>query len=158
MTKEHHYNATIVWTGNEGIGTKHYNSYSRNYTISIDDKVDISASSDPTFRGDRSRHNPEDLLVSSLSSCHMLWYLHLCSVNGITVVDYKDNASGTLQETEENGGHFTEVVLRPTVTITDKTHIDKAIELHKHANRMCFIANSCNFPIRHIPTCKVVSE
>ncbi len=135
MTKEHLYKATIVWTGNKGLGTKNYKSYDRNHTISIDNKVDISASSDPAFLGDKSKHNPEELLVSSLSGCHMLWYLHLCSANGITVVDYKDNASGTI-----------------------KTQIDKANELHKEANKMCFIANSCNFPVRHIPNCKAEDE
>jgi organic hydroperoxide reductase OsmC/OhrA len=154
MTKEHQFKATIVWTGNKGLGTKSYKSYDRNHTISIDNKVDILASSDPAFLGDQSKHNPEDLLVSSLSGCHMLWYLHLCSANGITVIAYKDNASGTLKETEENGGHFTEVILRPNVIITDKTQVDQANELHKQANKMCFIANSCNFPVRHIPTCE----
>jgi organic hydroperoxide reductase OsmC/OhrA len=154
MTKEHQFNATIVWTGNKGQGTKSYNSYDRNHTISINNKVDILASSDPAFLGDKSKHNPEDLLVASLSSCHMLWYLHLCSANGITVIDYKDNASGTMKETAENGGHFTEVVLRPTVIISNQTQVIKANELHKEANKMCFIANSCNFPVTHIPTCK----
>lgn len=154
MTKEHQFKATIVWTGNKGLGTKSYNSYDRNHTISIDNKVDILASSDPAFLGDKTKHNPEDLLVASLSSCHMLWYLHLCSANGITVIDYKDNASGTMKETAENGGHFTEVVLRPTVIITDQTQVNKANELHKEANKMCFIANSCIFPVTHIPTCK----
>jgi len=154
MTKEHQFKATIVWTGNKGLGTKSYNSYDRNHTISIDNKVDILASSDPAFLGDKSKHNPEDLLVSSLSGCHMLWFLHLCSANGIIVTDYKDDASGTMIETEENGGRFSEVVLRPTVVITDQKLIEKANDLHKQANKMCFIANSCNFPVRHIPICK----
>lgn len=154
VRKEHLYKATITWTGNKGSGTKDYESYERNHIIRIENKEDILASSDPVFRGDYSKHNPEDLLLSSLSGCHMLWYLHLCADNGIIVVDYKDDASGTLQETAENGGRFTEVILRPTVTITDQTQIDKANALHKHANRMCFIANSCNFPVLHIPTCK----
>jgi organic hydroperoxide reductase OsmC/OhrA len=154
MTTEHKYKVSIVWTGNKGLGTKNYQSYDRNHTISIDNKVDIFASSDPAFLGDKSKHNPEDLLISSISGCHMLWYLHLCSANGITVIDYRDNATGTMKDTEEIGGHFTEVVLRPTVIIKDQTQIDKANELHKQANKMCFIANSCNFPVRHIPTCK----
>jgi organic hydroperoxide reductase OsmC/OhrA len=154
MTKEHHYKTTITWTGNTGIGTKDYKSYDRSHTISIDNKVDIMASSDPAFLGDKSKHNPEDLLVSSLSGCHMLWYLHLCATNGITVIEYKDNASGTMKETGENGGHFTEVVLRPTVIITDHKQVDRANELHSEAHKMCFIANSCNFPVRHIATCR----
>lgn len=158
MGKEHHYKATITWTGNMGIGTKSYKAYNRSHKISIENKVDILASSDPAFLGDNTRHNPEDLLLASLSGCHMLWYLHLCSVNGITVVDYKDDATGTMQETDANGGHFVEVILNPIVIITDPSQIGKANELHHQANKMCFIANSCNFPVRHIPICKVKNE
>jgi len=158
MTKEHNYKAKITWTGNTGSGTKNYRSYDRSYSISIENKPTILASSDPAFLGDNSKHNPEDLLVSSLSGCHMLSYLHLCSANKITVIAYEDNASGTIKESKENGGQFIEVVLRPTVIITDQTQIDKANELHKQANKMCFIANSCNFPVRHIPTCKVLEQ
>ena len=155
MAKEHHYKATIVWTGNKGDGTKDYKSYDRNHVISIKNKIDISGSSDAPFRGDISKHNPEDLLLSSLSSCHMLWFLHFCADNGITVVNYKDNAIGTMIEKESGGGHFKEVTLNPVVTITDKTQIDKANSLHKDANKKCFIANSCNFPVNHNPTCLV---
>ena len=155
MAKEHHYKATIVWTGNKGNGTKDYKSYDRNHVISIKNKIDISGSSDAPFRGDISKHNPEDLLLSSLSSCHMLWFLHFCADNGITVVNYKDNAIGTMIEKESGGGHFKEVTLNPVVTITDKTQIDKANSLHKDANKKCFIANSCNFPVNHNPTCLV---
>ncbi|HEX8377957.1 MAG TPA: OsmC family protein [Pedobacter sp.] len=155
MSKEHSYKATIKWTGNSGQGTQSYKSYERSHIISIENKPDILASSDPSFMGDPSKHNPEELLVSSLSGCHMLWYLHLCSANGITVLEYTDEASGTMQETETTGGHFIEVVLRPQVTITDEAQIVRANELHKEANRMCFIANSCNFPVRHEPFCKV---
>ncbi len=154
MSKQHLYKATITWSGNTGQGTKSYKSYERSHTISIDNKADILASSDPAFMGDPYKHNPEDLLVSSLSGCHMLWYLHLCFANGITVLEYTDEAIGTMQETENTGGHFTEVVLRPQVVIADEAQIERANELHKEANRMCFIANSCNFPVRHEPFCK----
>jgi organic hydroperoxide reductase OsmC/OhrA/uncharacterized protein YndB with AHSA1/START domain len=153
MSKQYHYEATITWTGNKGVGTKDYKAYDRNHTISIEGKPDIIASADTPFRGDKTKHNPEDFLLTSLSSCHMLWYLHLCADNGITVVDYTDKPSGTLQLTAENGGHFSEVVLRPIVRITEKSQIEKANVLHDDAHRMCFIANSCNFPIKHIPTC-----
>jgi organic hydroperoxide reductase OsmC/OhrA len=155
MPKLHSYKATITWTGNTGHGTQSYQCYERSHTISIHNKPDILASSDPALMGDPSKHNPEELLLASLSGCHMLWYLHLCSANGITVVEYKDEASGTMQENEATGGHFTEVILRPDVTITDEAQIERANELHKEANRMCFIANSCNFPVRHEPVCKV---
>ncbi len=104
--------------------------------------------------GDATKHNPEDMLLVSLSSCHMLWYLHLCADNGIIVTDYHDEASGTMLQTE-SGGHFTEVVLHPQVTITDHSQIERANALHEDAHSHCFIANSCNFPVRHEPVCKV---
>jgi organic hydroperoxide reductase OsmC/OhrA len=155
MPKLHSYKATITWTGNTGRGTQSYKSYERSHTILVQNKADILASSDPAFVGDPSKHNPEELLLASLSGCHMLWYLHLCSAHGITVVEYTDEASGTMQESETTGGHITEVILRPRVTITDEAQIMRANELHKEANHMCFIANSCNFPVRHEPICKV---
>ncbi|MEY3246798.1 MAG: hypothetical protein RIT39_467 [Bacteroidota bacterium] len=158
MSKEHTYKATLKWTGNKGEGTKNYKSYERDFTISMEDKVDILASSDPSFRGNKFYHNPEDLLVASLSGCHMLWFLHLCSINGITVVDYTDRALGTMRESEELGGAFTEVVLQPAVVIMDKSQIERAQDLHKEANKMCFIANSCNFTVRHIPTCSALEK
>lgn len=157
MRKQHHYNTTIKWTGNKGQGTNNYRSYERSHTITIDGKQDISASSDPVFRGDKTKHNPEDLLLSSLSACHMLWYLHLCSEAGVIVTDYADNAMGTMTETANGGGHFTEVTLHPTVTVKEPSMIDKANELHKKANELCFIANSVNFPVHHQPTCIVKS-
>jgi len=154
MAKEHTYRINIEWTGNRGEGTVNYTGYDRSHRIRISNKIPIEASSDPAFRGDASKYNPEELLLASLSSCHMLWYLHLCSDNGIVVVEYKDDAVGTMAETTL-GGHFTEVILRPLVTITDSSKIEKANELHHEANKKCFIANSCNFPVKHEPTCRV---
>lgn len=158
MAIKHSYNITINWTGNTGFGTKDYSAYERSHIISIENKVDLFASSDKSFLGDGSKHNPEELFISSISSCHMLWYLHLCAINGIVVIKYRDDVSGTMVETAENGGHFTEVVLRPIVVITDATRISRANELHKEANKMCFIANSCNFPISYIPQCSALSD
>lgn len=153
MGKQHHYKATITWTGNRGEGTKTYKGYDRSHNISINNKNDIPASSDAPFMGDITKHNPEDLLLASLSSCHMLWYLHLCSDNGIVVTGYVDNATGTMIENGK-GGHFEEVVLHPQVTITDIAQVEKANSLHDEAHQCCFIANSCNFPVKHVPVCK----
>uniref|UniRef100_UPI004047E6ED OsmC family protein n=1 Tax=Roseivirga sp. TaxID=1964215 RepID=UPI004047E6ED len=155
MQKSHNYNVKIEWTGNKGTGTSSYRDYERSHSIQIEGKPEILGTSDPAFRGDKTKHNPEDMLVASLSACHMLVYLHLCADAGITVVDYYDNASGIMEETADGGGHFTEVVLKPTVTILEADGVTKANELHHKANQLCFIANSCNFPIRHEPTCKV---
>lgn len=153
MPHQHQYFLTVKWTGNKGHGTVDYNSYDRSHIISAEGKENISGSSDPAFRGDITMYSPEDLLVASLSSCHMLWYLHLCSEAGVIVTDYYDNATGTMLESSKNGGHFTEVTLFPTVTVADQSMAEKANELHKKANELCFIANSCRFPIYHKPTC-----
>lgn len=155
MGKQHHYSATIKWTGNSGTGTDHYRNYERSHQIMIENKSDIFASSDPAFRGDKTKHNPEELLVSSLSSCHMLWYLHLCSEAGVVVTDYLDNATGIMVETSNGGGQFAEVILNPIVTVAEQHMVSKANELHKKANELCFIANSVNFPVRHNSTVKI---
>jgi organic hydroperoxide reductase OsmC/OhrA len=155
MKGEHHYSLHVKWTGNRGQGTTGYAGYDRSHTISVDNKPDILGSSDAAFRGDTTKHNPEDMLVASLSTCHMLWYLHLCADAGIIVTDYTDNATGTMIESPGGGGRFSEVTLHPLVTITDATMTDKANSLHKQANEKCFISNSVNFPVRHEATCVV---
>lgn len=149
MSKQHHYMLSLKWTGNLGEGTSGYRSYNRSHTISIPGKPEISGSSDPAFRGDAGRYNPEELLVASLSSCHMLWVLHLCADKGIVVVDYTDNPTGLMEETVEGGGRFTEVTLNPCVTITNKESADKLDDIHRRANQLCFIANSVNFKVNH---------
>lgn len=154
--KTHNYSTRIEWTGNEGQGTLNYKSYNRNHKISIDGKYsEINGSSDPSFLGDKTRYNPEDLFLSSLSACHMLWYLHLCAVHNIIVTEYYDNATGIMEESKNGSGKFVEVTLNPTVKITDPNRIEQANELHEKANEMCFIANSCNFEIQHNPKAMV---
>ena len=155
--KKHEYQTNLTWTGNQGEGTKKYNSYTRDYTIEIFNKAIIHGSSDPAFLGDANKHNPEDLLVSSISSCHMLWFLHLASTKGIVVVDYTDKATGVMIEQEDGSGYFESVTLNPIVTITDSTRIDETNELHQLANKYCFISNSMNFKIKHDPFCQVVA-
>lgn len=149
--KHHHYKTKIQWTGNKGTGTSNYRDYERSHTISIENKLTIEGSSDPAFRGDKTKHNPEELFLSSLSSCHMLWYLHFCSEAGIIVVDYTDEATGIMEETSNGSGHFTEIILNPTVTVAAESMIETAEQLHHKANEFCFIANSVNFPVKHFP-------
>ena len=155
MAKQHHYQTNLEWTGNKGKGTLNYRSYDRNHTIKVAGKPDLLGSSDPSFRGDPTCYNPEELLVASLSSCHMLWFLHLCSEAGIIVVDYQDKASGTMQERKDGSGIFESVTLYPRVTITEESKMELAQSLHQQAHRMCFIANSCNFPVKHEPSCQI---
>ena len=147
MDKKHQYTVKVEWTGNTGKGTLKYRGYERSHKISADNKQDILCSSDPVFHGDKTKYNPEELFVASLSSCHMLWYLHLCADAGVVVVDYFDNPVGKLIEAIDGSGHFTEVTLFPNVTVKDKSMIGKANELHERANKFCFIANSCNFKV-----------
>lgn len=157
MSKEHHYKTTVQWTGNKGSGTSSYRSYERSHTISVDNKPVIEGSSDPAFRGDKTKYNPEELLLASLSSCHMLWYLHFCSEEGVIVMEYTDNATGIMTENPDGSGHFKKVTLHPEVIVTEKSMIKKAKELHHKANQFCFIAKSMNFPVDHIPTTLEIS-
>jgi organic hydroperoxide reductase OsmC/OhrA len=148
--KEHRYSTHVTWTGNIGEGTANYRVYSRDHVISIDGKPEIPASSDPSFRGDPARYNPEELLVASLSSCHMLWYLHLCAVNKIVVTAYKDQAVGTLSERPDGSGEFLRVTLKPRITISSGNR-ERALALHHEAHEFCFIANSVKFPVEVEP-------
>ncbi len=151
MSKQHNYEVNITWTGNKGTGTSAYKEYERSHTVSVNGKHDIFASSDTPFMGEATKYNPEDFLVASLSSCHMLWYLHLCADAGIIVTNYVDRATGTLTLPPAGSGHFSNVTLHPAVTITDGAMAEKAKELHHAAHEKCFIANSVNFPVLHEP-------
>jgi organic hydroperoxide reductase OsmC/OhrA len=149
--KQHTYEVQVNWTGNDGQGTKTYRSYRRDHIIMADGKPEIPGSSDPSFRGDRSRYNPEELLVASLSACHMLWYLHLCSVNQVTVVQYEDAASGVMQEHDDGSGEFVRVTLKPTIKILPGQDRARALALHQQAHHLCFIARSVRFPVEIAP-------
>lgn len=150
--KQHTYAAKVTWTGNQGTGTSEYKAYSRDHIISAAGKKDIEGSSDPSFRGDKSRYSPEDLLLDSISACHMLWYLHLCSANGVVVLAYEDNATAVMTEEKDGSGQFTEATLNPRVTVQHESMVEKANTLHHEANKLCFIARSVNFPVHHYPT------
>ncbi len=152
MNKEHHYSLNIEWTGNLGTGTSDYRAYTRNHLISAEGKPNLLASSDPHFRGDKARYNPEELLVAALSSCHMLSYLHVCAINGVVVLEYSDNATGTMVENPDGSGQLAEVTLNPEVKVKDSSMNERAIELHDQAEKLCFIARSVNFPVHHKPT------
>ena len=149
--KQHTYQVRVDWTGNDGEGTKSYKGYRRDHVIASEGKPQIPGSSDPSFRGDATRYNPEELLVASLSSCHMLWYLHLCAVNQITVLEYQDAASGVMEENEDGSGSFVRVLLKPAVKIAAGDDRAKALALHEKAHHYCFIAKSVNFQVEIDP-------
>jgi len=148
----HRYATRLVWEGNLGAGTSVYTGYSRRFRVSVDNKPDFSGSADPAFRGEPDLLNPEDLLVASLSSCHMLAYLALCARQGVTVLGYTDEAHGVMTVSPDGGGKFESVTLHPCVTITDPAMRIRAVDLHERAHALCFIASSCSFPVRNLPT------
>lgn len=145
---EHHYAVTVTWTGNRGSGTSGYRDFDRDHRIAAEGKQEIAGSSDPAFRGDKQRWNPEELLLASVSACHKLWYLHLASEAGVLVLGYVDHAEGTMITDTDGSGRFTEIVLKPQVTIAAGGDVATAEGLHHGAHKKCFIANSLNFPVR----------
>jgi organic hydroperoxide reductase OsmC/OhrA len=149
MATEHRYDVRVTWTGNSGAGTAGYRAYGRSHEIAAEGKPVLAGSADPAFRGDAACWNPEDLLVASLSACHMLWYLHLCAEAGVVVVGYEDRAEGVMQQGRDGGGRFLRVTLRPKVVLAPGCDVAKAEALHGPAHERCFIANSMNFPVEH---------
>ncbi len=147
---EHQYKIRIEWSGNRGSGTSSYKAYERDFRLSAKNKGQIIAgSSDPAFLGDPKRYNPEEMLVAAISSCHMLWYLHLCASHNIVVTAYMDEAEGIMEENKDGTGSFNKVILKPKITLSKLSDQVEAEKLHEMANKMCFIANSCNFNILH---------
>ena len=149
--KVHEYASRLVWEGNKGDGTSNYATYGRKYRIHVGGKPDLIGSADESFLGDPEKHDPEDLFLASLSSCHLLSYLALCAKHKISVTSYEDDARGTLTFTPDGSGKFTEVVLRPRVTIASGDQ-ELAMKLHEKAHQLCFIANSVSCPVRNEPT------
>jgi organic hydroperoxide reductase OsmC/OhrA len=154
MPGTHAYAVEVEWTGNTGSGTSSYRSYRRTCTVRASGHPDLAGSSDPHFRGDADRWNPEELLVAALAQCHLLAFLHAAAVAGVVVVDYTDAATGTMV-VEGNGGRMTSVVLHPVVTVSSPGMVDQVPALHETAHHDCFIANSVNFPVRHEPVARV---
>lgn len=155
MAHEHNYKLTAEWTGNTGEGTKNVRTYDRSHTVRIQGKPELFLTTDNPAVGDKTKLNPEDLLVSAISSCHMLSYLYLCSMDGIVVTAYTDHATGVMIEHASGGGNFKEVVLNPLVVVANENMVEKAIELHHKAHDICYIANSVNFEVKCNPSCKV---
>lgn len=151
MDADHRFTASLTWTGNRGSGTSATRAYGRDHVVTVAGKPPLSASAARVFHGDRDRWNPEEELLAALSGCHLLSYLYVAVANGVVVESYEDVAEGILTTTPDGGGRFTEVVLRPVVRISSGDP-GRAAALHADANRLCFIASSVNFPVRHEPT------
>ncbi|GAA3762107.1 OsmC family protein [Flavobacterium ginsengiterrae] len=155
MAFKHLFKVKLNWTSKQNPEESSKKFYSRTHQIKIEGKQVLDISAAKAFKGDPELYNPEDLLLSSLVSCHMMSYLYVCSQNGIEVLEYSDNAEGILEVNPDGSGRFVEVRLYPKVTIVNSDKIDLALELHTKANQLCFIANSCNFPVLHNASCEV---
>ncbi|CAM3942637.1 OsmC family protein [Flavobacterium sinopsychrotolerans] len=151
MGFKHVFKAKLDWF----FSKKEAETYTKSHTITIDGKAVLNVSAAKAFKGDPAFYNPEDLLLSSVVSCHMMSYLYVCKQNGIDVVSYTDEAEATLEVSADGSGRFIAIKLNPKVRITNKEKIEEALSLHKKANQLCFIANSCNFPIVHFPICEI---
>jgi organic hydroperoxide reductase OsmC/OhrA len=151
----HKYSTRIIWEGNLGEGTSGYASYGREYRVVIAGKPDLIGTADPAFHGAQDKHNPEELFLTSVSACHMLFYLSLCARKGVEIVAYADEATGTLCIDGNGGGRFDEITLQPRITIARAEDALVAASLHNQARELCFIANSCSVPIRHVATVQV---
>lgn len=155
MTSKHTFKAEANWTSKQVASDSSKRFYSKSHQIQIEGKPVLDISAAKAFKGDPSLYNPEDLLLSSLVSCHMMSYLYVCSQNGIEVIEYSDNAEAILEVNPDGSGRFVEARLYPKVKISNPDQIDLALELHQKANQLCFIANSCNFPVLHEASCEV---
>lgn len=153
----HTYATHLIWHGNQGGGTSHYDGYGRDYRVLVEGKPALAGSADPAYRGDATLHNPEDLFLASLAACHMLSYLALCARRGVRVVEYEDRARGTLLTNSDGGGRFESVTLCPVVTVAQGSDEALALQLHATAHARCFIANSCRTLLLHEPTVRVAS-
>ncbi|MDQ1168193.1 OsmC family protein [Flavobacterium sp. SORGH_AS_0622] len=152
---KHLFKAALNWTSNKN-QKEPVSRFTKNHQIKIEGKPILNVSAAKAFKGDPELYNPEDLLLSSLVSCHMMSYLYVCSQNGIEVLEYSDNAEAALEVNPDGSGCFVEVKLKPKIIIANSDKIELALELHKKANQLCFIANSCNFPVLHEASCEVV--
>lgn len=142
------YHAKLAWSGGALGSTKSVETYSREFRSEIEGKPPLRGSADPAFHGDPTLYNPEDLLLSALSACHMLSYLAVCAHAGIAVLSYEDEALGTIAR-QEGKTRFVDALLRPKVVLEPGSNIEKAKALHEKAHDICVIANSVNFPVRH---------
>lgn len=157
MPRTHTYDLTVTWTGANDAGTVNYRAYGRDHEITATGPAPLRGSADPVFRGDAARWNPEQLLVASIAQCHLLSYLSVCALGGVVVTGYVDDAVGTMAESGAGGGAFTDVLLRPRVTVAAAEMVERAAALHEDAHELCFIANSVNFPVRHEPVIDVAA-
>ena len=156
MSATHSFETHLRWPADPAQALPPASAFSRNNVLSAPGKVEVAGSAPSVFGGDAARYNPEELLLMSLSECHMLTYLAIVAKKRMTIIAYEDRATGTLG-LGENGiksgppGKMSmqEVTLRPRVTVAKDTDLADALAMHETAHANCFIANSINFPVRY---------
>lgn len=151
MSNRHTFEAHLSWTKPDEASSNRKRIYGKTHLMQINGKQDLTISAAKAFKGDPALHNPEDQLLSSIMSCHMMSFLYVCSQHNMEVFSYKDKATAILETYEDGSGKIVSVSLFPQVIIADHNQIELANALHVKANKLCFIANSCNFPVQHEP-------
>ena len=148
----HHFKANLKWELKNKPENSTQRFYAKGHEISFEGKELLKVSAAKAFKGDPALLNPEDLLLSSVTSCHMMSYLFVCSQNNIEVLSYEDYSEAILEVNANGSGKITQIILKPIIKIKDSSQSELALSLHHKANELCFIANSCNFPIEHHAT------
>lgn len=148
MANQHSYTLDLKWNGNKNDDPR---TYDRSFILSANGKTEIMGSADSFSRGDAKRWNPEEMLLASLSSCHMLWYLYLCSTSKIIVTSYQDHPTGILNIDPNGISRFIEATLNPQIVIADSTRHEEALSLQQQAHDKCYIVNSVNFEVKVKP-------
>jgi organic hydroperoxide reductase OsmC/OhrA len=145
----HRYTARCSWSGSTGVG---YDSYDRSHQAAAPPaSVALDLSSDPAFRGDPERLNPEQLLVLAAASCQLLSFLAVASRARLDVIGYEDEAEGVMPE-DERPVRITTITLHPRITMRAGPTEDRVRHLVEVAHRECYIANSLRTEVRVEPT------
>jgi organic hydroperoxide reductase OsmC/OhrA len=142
----HPYTARIAWSRN---GARFVdNAYSRRHEWTFDGGVTVTASASPAVVplpwSIAEAVDPEEALVASAASCHMLWFLSLAAKRGFVVERYTDDAFGVMDKDAEGKLMITRITLRPSVEFPadGRPSPEEIRSLHRTAHAECFIANS----------------
>ncbi|PRY71430.1 OsmC family protein [Halomonas ventosae] len=120
------------------------NTYSRNHQVTLNGGQQLNVSASAEFKGDSSYADPEQMLVSAVSSCHMLFFLAIADFQGYQVESYHDDPVGHLERNDKKGMEVTRIVLSPSITFGGDNipNQDAISRIHAGAHRNCFIRNS----------------
>lgn len=149
MPQTHRYEAQVRWQGSTAAG---YRGYDRTHRVSTPPaNHDLTVSADPSFRGDPTVVNPEQLLLAAASSCQLLSFLALAAQAGVDVVDYRDDAEAEMPVTS-GPMRITLVTLRPRILVAPGTDVGRVHDLVGRAHDTCYIANTLTAELHVEPT------